>query len=44
MSNVTVSDNTSIAPWGGKGAGIYRGSGHQVKDNYISDTARYIGL
>ncbi|WP_329527716.1 carbohydrate-binding protein [Streptomyces sp. NBC_01462] len=44
MSNVTVSDNTSIAPWGGKGVGIYGGSGHQVKDNYISDTARYIGL
>lgn len=44
MSGVTVSDNTSIAPWGGKGVGIYGGSGHQVKDNYISDTARYIGL
>ncbi|WP_089103990.1 discoidin domain-containing protein [Streptomyces hyaluromycini] len=44
MTNVTVSDNTSIAPWGGKGVGIYGGSGHQVKDNYISDTARYIGL
>ncbi|WP_254648060.1 discoidin domain-containing protein [Streptomyces sp. GbtcB6] len=44
MSNVTVSDNTSIAPWGGKGVGIYGGSGHQVKNNYISDTARYIGL
>ncbi|MFI6461210.1 carbohydrate-binding protein [Streptomyces sp. NPDC050538] len=44
MTDVTVSDNTSIAPWGGKGIGIYGGSGHQVKDNYISDTARYIGL
>ncbi|MEU1034182.1 discoidin domain-containing protein [Streptomyces mirabilis] len=44
MSNVAVSNNTSIAPWGGKGVGIYGGSGHQVKDNYISDTARYIGL
>ncbi|WP_240363550.1 discoidin domain-containing protein [Streptomyces sp. S1A1-7] len=44
MTNVTVSDNTSIAPWGGKGVGIYGGSGHQVKDNYIGDTARYIGL
>ncbi|MFD4605713.1 carbohydrate-binding protein [Streptomyces sp. NPDC058464] len=44
MTNVTVSDNTSIAPWGGKGIGIYGGSGHQVKDNYIGDTARYIGL
>ncbi|MFD8814433.1 carbohydrate-binding protein [Streptomyces sp. NPDC059627] len=44
MTDVTVSDNTSIAPWGGKGVGIYGGSGHQVRDNYISDTARYIGL
>lgn len=44
MSDVTVSNNTSIAPWGGKGVGIYGGSGHQVEDNYISDTARYIGL
>ena len=44
MTNVTVSDNTSIAPWGGKGVGIYGGSGHQVENNYISDTARYIGL
>ncbi|MGW7541585.1 discoidin domain-containing protein [Streptomyces sp. NPDC054770] len=44
MTDVTVSDNTSIAPWGGKGVGIYGGSGHQVRDNHISDTARYIGL
>ncbi|MFE2415598.1 hypothetical protein [Streptomyces hokutonensis] len=44
MTNVTVSDNTSIAPWGGKGVGIYGGSGHPVKDNYVGDTARYIGL
>ncbi|WP_019072678.1 carbohydrate-binding protein [Streptomyces hokutonensis] len=44
MTNVTVSDNTSIAPWGGKGVGIYGGSGHLVKDNYVGDTARYIGL
>ncbi|MFJ9241778.1 discoidin domain-containing protein [Streptomyces sp. NPDC101776] len=44
MTDVTVSHNTSIAPWGGKGVGIYGGSGHLVEDNYISDTARYIGL
>jgi hypothetical protein len=44
MSNVTFTNNTVIAPWGGKGIGIYGGSGHQVRDNYISDTARYIGL
>ena len=28
MSNVTMTNNTSIAPWGGKGIGIYGGSGH----------------
>lgn len=44
MTDVTVSHNTSIAPWGGKGVGIYGGSGHLVEDNYIADTARYIGL
>ncbi|WP_329454039.1 discoidin domain-containing protein [Streptomyces sp. NBC_01497] len=44
MTGITVSHNTSIAPWGGKGVGIYGGSGQQVTDNYISDTARYIGL
>ncbi|QRO00602.1 right-handed parallel beta-helix repeat-containing protein [Archangium violaceum] len=44
MSNATLLNNTSIAPWGGKGIGIYGGSGHLVKDNYMSDTARYVGL
>ncbi|WP_194919773.1 galactose-binding domain-containing protein [Catenulispora rubra] len=44
MSNVTLTNNTLIAPWGGKGIGIYGGSGHHVQNNYISDTARYIGL
>jgi parallel beta-helix repeat protein len=44
MSGVTLTNNTLIAPWGGKGIGIYGGSGHLVQDNYISDTARYIGL
>ncbi|MEV6966543.1 carbohydrate-binding protein [Hamadaea sp. NPDC051192] len=44
MSNAVVTNNTSIAPWGGKGIGIYGGSGHRVENNYISDTARYIGL
>ncbi|HEY3479688.1 MAG TPA: carbohydrate-binding protein, partial [Streptomyces sp.] len=44
MSNVTVSDNTSVSPWGGKGVAVYGGSGHHITDNYISDTARYIGL
>jgi hypothetical protein len=44
MSNIEVSNNTSIAPWGGKGVAIYGGSGHVVRLNYMSDTARYIGL
>ena len=44
MTDITVTGNTSIAPWGGKGIGIYGGSGHLVENNYISDTARYIGL
>ncbi|MEE4544798.1 discoidin domain-containing protein [Streptomyces sp. V4-01] len=44
MTGITVTGNTSIAPWGGKGVAIYGGSGHQVRNNYVSDTARYIGL
>ncbi|WNI16124.1 discoidin domain-containing protein [Actinacidiphila sp. ITFR-21] len=44
MTDITMTDNTTVAPWGGKGIGIYGGSGHLVSDNYISDTARYIGL
>ncbi|WP_329172173.1 discoidin domain-containing protein [Streptomyces sp. NBC_01477] len=44
MTNITFTHNTTIAPWGGKGIGIYGGSGHLVSGNYISDTARYIGL
>jgi hypothetical protein len=44
MTNITMEHNTLLAPWGGKGIGIYGGSGHHVEDNYIADTARYIGL
>jgi hypothetical protein len=44
MADITVSNNTSIAPWGGKGVAVYGGSGHQITGNYMSDTARYIGL
>jgi len=39
-----MTNNTVIAMWGGKGIAIYGGSGHVVENNYISDTARYIGL
>ena len=44
MTDITMTHNTVVAPWGGKGIGIYGGSGHTVDGNYISDTARYIGL
>ena len=44
MTGITMTHNTVIAPWSGKGIGIYGGSGHLVADNYIADTARYIGL
>ncbi|WP_345141821.1 carbohydrate-binding protein [Dactylosporangium darangshiense] len=44
MSNASFTHNTIVAPWGGKGIGIYGGSGHDVEYNAISDTARYIGL
>jgi hypothetical protein len=44
MSHVTMTHNTIIAPWGGKGIGIYGGSNQDVEYNYIADTARYIGL
>ncbi|HWG25892.1 choice-of-anchor D domain-containing protein [Actinospica sp.] len=44
MSNITMEHNSLLAPWAGKGIGVYGGSGHHVEDNYIADTARYIGL
>jgi hypothetical protein len=40
----TITNNTCKAMWGGKGVAIYGGSSHIVRDNYMSDTARYIGL
>ena len=44
MTNITMSHNTVIAAWGGKGIGVYGGSGQVVDDNYIADTSRFIGL
>ncbi|HEY4018855.1 MAG TPA: choice-of-anchor D domain-containing protein [Pseudonocardiaceae bacterium] len=44
MSDITMTHNTLLAPWAGKGIGVYGGSGHMVENNYIADTARYIGL
>jgi hypothetical protein len=44
MANIKVLNNTSVAMWGGKGVAVYGGSGHLVQNNFMSDTARYIGL
>jgi hypothetical protein len=44
MSNITYEFNTAIAPWGGKGIGIYGGNNDIVRNNYLADTARYLGL
>lgn len=44
MTNTTVVNNTSMAPWGGKALGIYGGNNDVVENNYLVDTPRYIGL
>lgn len=44
MSNITMTHNTIIGAWGGKGIGIYGGSNQDVEYNYIADTGGYIGL
>ncbi|MFK0193817.1 discoidin domain-containing protein [Kitasatospora sp. NPDC090308] len=44
MARITMTHNTIVAPWGGKGIGVYGGSGHLIEHNLVSDTARYIGL
>lgn len=44
MTNIHETDNTLIAAWNGKGIGVYGGTGHDVEDNLIADTARYTGL
>jgi len=44
MSNITYCNNTAIAPWGGKCMGIYGGVNDLVTNNFLSDTARYLGL
>ena len=44
MANATVTNNTSVAPWQGKGLAIYGGSGHYVANNLVADTGRYLGL
>jgi len=44
MKNCTIENCTVIAAWGGKDIAIYGGSNQTIRDNYMSDTARYIGL
>jgi len=44
MSNITYANNTAVAPWGGKGIGIYGGINDLVTNNLLQDTARYLGL
>ena len=36
MSDITISHNTVIAPWSGKGIGIYGGGGHRVDEQFHS--------
>ncbi len=44
MSNIAYVNNTAIAPWGGKCMGIYGGTNDVVTNNFLCDTARYLGL
>ena len=44
MSNIAYVNNTAVAPWGGKGIGIYGGINDVVTNNLLQDTARYLGL
>lgn len=44
MSNIVYANNTTIAPWGGKGLGIYGGINVLAANNLLLDSARYLGL
>ncbi len=44
MSNIAYINNTAIAAWGGKNMAIYGGINQTVTNNYLHDTARYVGL
>lgn len=44
MNHITYTHNTAVAPWGGKGIGIYGGQYDVVENNLLQDTARYLGL
>jgi hypothetical protein len=41
VANITVDNNTSIAPWGGKRVAINGDSGPVAENDDPSDTARY---
>jgi hypothetical protein len=41
---ITLTHSTVIAPWSGKGIGVYGGSNQDVEFNDLADNARYIGL
>jgi hypothetical protein len=44
MSNIMYINNTAIGAWGGKNMAIYGGINQTVTNNYLHDTARYVGL
>ncbi|MEI9866085.1 MAG: carbohydrate-binding protein [Limisphaerales bacterium] len=44
MSNIMYINNTAIGAWGGKNMAIYGGIHQTVTNNYLHDTARYVGL
>ena len=44
MSNIAYINNTAIGAWGGKNMAIYGGINQTVTNNYLHDTARYVGL
>jgi hypothetical protein len=44
MANAHVFNNTTVGAWGGYGLAIYGGGGHVIENNYVHDTARFVGL
>jgi hypothetical protein len=44
MTNMKFTNNTSVCPWGGKALGIYGGNNNVITNNFLCDTARYIGM
>lgn len=44
MANAHLFNNTTVGAWGGYGLAIYGGGGHMIENNYVHDTARFVGL